>query len=564
MVVGINSNLAASSATANLNKSNAVVSDAISRLSSGNRIIKASDDAAGLAIGTSLSTTVTTLEIALLNTEQARSVLSIADGALSQINDILARQKALATQANSGSISDTERGYINQEFTSLTSEIDRIVTNTNFNGITLLNGSIAGGSGTGLAVSSSVSAVTDTGTVGSSALDGSTFTVSTSATSIIGSTSDIVITGQIGAAGDGSDASFSLSLGGRVFTSGEVDVSSASSTRAITFTDNVNGGTIAVSLTTYAASTAQSEVDTIAAAIQADLDELTVYQTRVFDTTSSGIQTTDTAGTILQGLDGAEFELAGTGFDTSGNTAPAFGTFSVTAETQSSDGKISVDIGGVAYETVDGQFDGQADDLNGDDNGGGAGVVRLYRAGDSTTYPNEYLDIDIGAAAEFDTIQIDSEGSAELLSTALNAAVGVGNNGALSFQVGSSVTDKIDISITSAETADLYVNDAGTSTTLSVSSQTNAQTAIDVLDNAIANVVSKRAEIGASISRFDFAASNVEVSISNQDAARGAFLDADIANESTSFATAQVKLQASVSVLAQANQLPQALLQLLQ
>src|SRR5690606_30542747 len=109
-----------------------------------------------------------------------------------------------------------------------------------------------------------------------------------------------------------------------------------------------------------------------------------------------------------------------------------------------------------------------------------------------------------------------------------------------------------------------YLNDNNVAVSLDITTQEGAQAATEVISNAISSVISRRADVGAAISRFDFAASNIEVSIANQDAARGAFLDADVATESTNFATAQVKLQASIAVLAQANQLPATLLRLLQ
>ena len=71
---------------------------------------------AGLSVGTILSTTISTLKTAQTSTSQAQSMLAIADGGLKNVGDILQRQKALAVQANTGSLSDNERGFLNQEF----------------------------------------------------------------------------------------------------------------------------------------------------------------------------------------------------------------------------------------------------------------------------------------------------------------------------------------------------------------------------------------------------------------------------------------------------------------
>lgn len=141
-MVGIVSNNAALSAQRNLKVAADQSSSSIARLSSGNKIIRASDDVAGLAVGTVLRTNVSTLRTALTSTSQASSLLQIADGGLQNIGEILQRQKALAVSANSGSLSNNERAFLNEEFQNLTSEINRLVDGTNFNGIKLLDGAL--------------------------------------------------------------------------------------------------------------------------------------------------------------------------------------------------------------------------------------------------------------------------------------------------------------------------------------------------------------------------------------------------------------------------------------
>ena len=161
----INTNIAAYYAQSNIGKASSMASSSISRLSSGNRIVQAKDDVAAMSAGTSLRTNVTTLRTALLNTSQGASLLQVADGALSQITDILQRQKAIAVQAGSGSLTNSERGFLDQEFQNLTQEIDRLVGQTNFNGVELLNGKL-----------SETTAVTDNSTIGDKATASITFT----------------------------------------------------------------------------------------------------------------------------------------------------------------------------------------------------------------------------------------------------------------------------------------------------------------------------------------------------------------------------------------------------
>ena len=143
MVNSINTNIAAYYAQANINLASQSAATSVARLSSGNRITRAADDVAALATGTSLRTQVNTLKTALTNASQGSTLLQIADGALSQITDILQRQKAIALQSSSGSLQNSDRVFLNQEFTALTAEINRLTASTTFNGVQLINGSLS-------------------------------------------------------------------------------------------------------------------------------------------------------------------------------------------------------------------------------------------------------------------------------------------------------------------------------------------------------------------------------------------------------------------------------------
>ncbi len=142
----INTNLAAYAAQRNIGVASNATAASVAKLSSGNRITQASDDVAALSIGTSLKTGVSTLRTALLNTSQGASLLQVADGALAQVSEILQRQKSIAVQAGSGTLGSTERAFLDAEFQALTSEIDRIASATNFNGVKLINGALGAAS----------------------------------------------------------------------------------------------------------------------------------------------------------------------------------------------------------------------------------------------------------------------------------------------------------------------------------------------------------------------------------------------------------------------------------
>jgi flagellin len=139
----ISTNIAANSAVRYLNINSAAQTSSLSKLASGSRITQASDDAAGLAISTKISSDVTALNQAATNASHGVSVLQTADGGASNISDILQRMKALASQAASGTVGDTERGYIDTEFQQLIDEIDAISVGTRYNGASLLDGTFA-------------------------------------------------------------------------------------------------------------------------------------------------------------------------------------------------------------------------------------------------------------------------------------------------------------------------------------------------------------------------------------------------------------------------------------
>ena len=136
----IATNTSANTALTYLNRNSEDQAKSLSKLSSGSRIVVASDDAAGLAVASRLQADITTLNQAARNALQGRAVVQVADGALSRIGDMLQRMKSLAAQSLSGSVDNASRGFINQEYQQLVSEIDAIVADAEFNGNVLLDG----------------------------------------------------------------------------------------------------------------------------------------------------------------------------------------------------------------------------------------------------------------------------------------------------------------------------------------------------------------------------------------------------------------------------------------
>ncbi|OUR93156.1 flagellin [Halobacteriovorax marinus] len=140
MGLRINTNVASLNAQRNLSNTRLNLNRSLEKLSSGQRINRAGDDAAGLAISENLKAQIRGLGQAERNAEDGISLVQIAEGALGEVSNILIRLRELSVQAASDTIGATERKFLNVEFEQLTSEVDRIANSTEFNRVPLLNG----------------------------------------------------------------------------------------------------------------------------------------------------------------------------------------------------------------------------------------------------------------------------------------------------------------------------------------------------------------------------------------------------------------------------------------
>lgn len=143
-MINLNHNMLAARAASNLQNNYSRLASSVQRLSSGLRINSAADDAAGLAIRELMRADVASLNQGRRNANDAISMLQVADGALSIIDEKLIRMKELAEQAATGTYDSTQRLMISSEFQAMAEEIDRIANATDFNGIKLLDGSLSG------------------------------------------------------------------------------------------------------------------------------------------------------------------------------------------------------------------------------------------------------------------------------------------------------------------------------------------------------------------------------------------------------------------------------------
>lgn len=565
MSTSINSNISALVAQSNLRLAGGAASRSIAALSSGKRIIRAADDVAGLSIGTVLRTNVSTLKTALGNTRQANSLLQIADGGLSSIGEILQRQASLATQAKSGSLSDTERGFLNQEFTSLTAEIDRLVTSTKFNQVVLLDGSlndaarVVSDTRTGDTDADGNVASTDTGDalgldrtltsaavnfgdslVTALALDNTANTGVFNNADFIGTLDQIQVT-YIAS----NNVLLEVTVGDIAYTLNIADTTAGTATAAMigvsNITNAVAGGGFDITLIAQtAAVTSQALADDYAERIRTAFSTVTVFQNRIlssYDDDAAGIVYDSSGTTIIGDLQASSVQLQLEDFS------------DVNVESVS----VVAPTGGGTLATIEVVINGEIY-RNTAIAGGTVGAAATLTLTSTANQDHTLIFTNSATALDF-----SSEENASYVKTALEEAFGVKQGGsALQFQIGSTSNEIIAVGVQSASSESLFDG-----LSLSVDSSANAAEALTQINVAITSVTSLRATVGALQSRFDYAAASIETAIQNQDAARGLFLDADVAEESTKFSNAQVLLQASISVLAQANQLPQNLLKLI-
>ena len=135
----VNTNVNASVAQNALTRNERAMNTAMERLSTGQRINSASDDAAGLAIGSRMTSQIRGLETGIRNANDAISMINTADGALIEVTNMLQRMRELALQASNGTTTSADRDYLSAEYANLLSEIDRIAENTQWNGMNILN-----------------------------------------------------------------------------------------------------------------------------------------------------------------------------------------------------------------------------------------------------------------------------------------------------------------------------------------------------------------------------------------------------------------------------------------
>jgi flagellin len=590
MPLVVNSNIPSLNAQRQLLRSGAELDKASERLASGRRINTAADDAAGLAISNRQTSQIRGLDQAIRNANDGISLIQTAEGALDETTNILQRMRELAIQSANGIYSDTDRSTLDAEVQQLKAEIDRIADTTSFNGQNILDGSlgdvalqvgsesnqlisleiqgfntnslggsagdIVGEASTGLG---SLSAFTGTGA--SNTLYINDVALSSLANTAAGSTlNEKLATINSDLEGKGAEASALVST--EANDVGDGQLIAGTDTLTITVVDG-DGNTQAYELT---GTTSLDELidkintDTGVSASKSDNGKLVLSQENAVSIVVTG---TGTSAQDAAGVDGTETDtnfrlvLTDTSADKSG----------VKIEAGDDTAATSTVMGLVANLGVDVMDD--MGTLQGHDITTSAGL----NAGDLIINGVEIGEVTAGASVteqRTNLIEAINKLSSE---TGVVASIGVNDTAAgialssvtgdLSIKYGDNATGTAVFTDTGLQERNSAAG-AGSIAGVSVSTASRAQSAIDVIDTALEQINSTRADLGATSNRLDFTVSNLSNVSEKTSAARSRIVDADFASETAKLSRAQVLQQASQAMLAQANARPQQVLSLLQ
>ena len=450
----INNNISAMNTYSRLTSAQGAQAKSLEKLSSGLRINRAGDDAAGLAISEKMRGQIGGLNQAVRNAQDGISLIQTAEGALSETHSILNRMRELAVQSSNDTNTTDDRAEIQKEIEQLTSEITRISSDTEFNTKKLLNGDM-----------------------------GKTFTVSAN--------------------------NFDSSLQNMQVVGSDIKTGTYTVTATAAGTDTVELG-----VNTAAASFASTNVTV------ADGTKFGDYSLQVSNFNGT------TADLKLTGPDGKATELSGQAV-AGGAIAMGGLTFDFSTNNISSNGTLEIKLSNAGLEL----------DLSGDKTVNSAAITK-YK-GESINLGGIQFEARWGAATTNDamTIKVDDK--------------------AVKFQIGANKDQNTDVSINNMSANGLGVN------ALDVTTQDGANVAIETIDNAIKTVSSERSKLGAVQNRLDHTINNLTATSENLSAAESRIRDVDMAKEMMEFTKNNILNQASTAMLAQANQMPQGVLQLL-
>ncbi|BFM20635.1 flagellin N-terminal helical domain-containing protein [Gilvimarinus japonicus] len=581
MALVINTNVASLNTQRQLMQSGQSLDQATERLSSGQRINSAKDDAAGLAIANRMTSQIRGLDQAVRNANDGVSMIQTAEGALQEGTNILQRMRELSVQSANGIYSDADRGRLDAEAQQLKEELGRIAEETTFNGQKLLDGSLKGAK---LQVGSEQNQTIEI-TVGSF-----------STSSLGGSSGDIVSE----AAANGL-ADLQLLDGTDTFKINDTVISSLTAASTLNEALKIMNADLEGKGAQVSAQTEIKADNTGSGVLRAGTDTLTIAVTdgdgnsqsyvisdtknmdelvaKINDETSVEASLDD-KGKLVLNAQGAE-DITVTD-STTNDVASGFSTtntanFSLVFNDTSSDNAgVKIQAEGAASLAAANSAN-LGIDLQ-DDNGNIEGASVTATTGTDLSEGDLIINgVEIGviaggsdaAATLAEAISVINEKSAE---TGVVAFIGSGGDEiALASASGDEVSVEYGDSSTAADVLAVTglqernaSEGAGSVASIDISTAAGAQKAIGILDEAIGQMSATRADLGAINNRLDFTVANLSNVSEKTSAARSRIEDADFAAETAKLSQSQVLQQAAQAMLAQANARPQQVLSLLQ
>ena len=500
----VNTNVAALSAQSSMMKNTREMEGAMAKLSSGHRINSAADDAAGLSISERLESQIKGLSQAIRNSEDAQNLIDTAEGAHAEIVTSLQRLRELAVQSANSTNTSIDRSFIQKEASQLLNEINRISTNTEWNGMVLMDGSfddknLQVGANVGQTIAIDL-ASTETDEVG-----------------------NFVVRGDAKITAGGTAAAVNSIAGGKHIIAGFAGtdtITVAANDTAREFAEDVNGKSDFTGVTAKAATHAL--LDSVNAVGTVDLAIGKQGAVGTGDATQVTVTATISDTTDLTALRDAINEVSGA----TGVTASFF----------------EGDVGKVMLKDFDGD-DIVLGDFNHSTSASTMSVTAYDFFGDSIS------------AATAITL---TDGSND--SVTVNGEVQLSSSQA--FALTTVVAD--DFFGASGATDTAYQSSLEKVGDIDLGSMLGAQKALDVIDGAIDMVNTQRADLGAVSNRLDKTVNNLTNIVENTSGSKSHIKDANFAAETSKLTKAQILNQAATSMLAQANASKQTVLALLQ
>jgi len=601
----INTNIASLNAQRNLTSSQEALATSLQRLSSGLRINSAKDDAAGLAISDRFTTQIRGLNQAARNANDAISLSQTAEGALGEVTGNLQRIRELAVQSANATNSASDRAALDLEVQQRLQEIDRIASQTSFNGQKVLDGTFGNaafqvGANVGETITLDLSTSMRTADIGSVAAATSNVDLGTLITAGSAAVASSYTSGQLNSldfstgavtqvdASRTADAAFTLadfSGANLVF-----DVSDGANTDTVTLnTDYSGGSTIADVVNDINAQLTTSGITVSEAAGVLTFTSDTAGAAGTIPTvthTSGGTANHVEGATTAAGVDAVvtsnlDFEVDGNAVslstDHSGDQAALIteiqadldatagaGVYTVAADGAAGFSITSAVAGATPATTVDNFSTSSITGASGGTVVAGADAV----AAASITVAGDFS-IQLGDSAAINVAD-GTYTTAQSLVDAVNTALGGNATAELDATTGfMTINSDEAITITGAAATSLGLP---ANTPLDTAGLTGANiTTVDAsndiirrLDSALTSISDLRSTFGAVQNRFESTITNLSTSVENLSASRSRIMDADFAAETAELSRAQILQQAGTAMLSQANAIPQNVLSLLQ